>query len=43
MTSMDYLLTVGGYMIVFLALALLLFRALTAATSIESVVMALPF
>lgn len=42
MTSIDYLLVTGVFVAGFLALSLLLLRALVAATAIKSVVMSLP-
>lgn len=43
MASMEYLLTVGSLVVGFLALALIMRRALAGATEIESYLMALPF
>lgn len=42
MASVDYVLTLGVVLGAFMALAMLLFRALIAATEIESVIFSLP-
>ncbi|MEM1163030.1 MAG: hypothetical protein AAGJ28_19045 [Pseudomonadota bacterium] len=42
MASLDYVLTLGVVLAAFMGLAMLLFRALQAATEIESVIFSLP-
>jgi len=42
MTSVDYLLVTGVFVVGFLALSLLLLEALVSATAIKSVVLSLP-
>lgn len=41
--SLEYFLTVGGLIVGFLALSLMLVRALSGASEIEGIIMALPF
>jgi hypothetical protein len=43
MTSIEYFLTVGGLVVGFLAMSLMLVRALSGASEIEGTLMALPF
>ena len=42
MTSIDYLLVTGVYVVGFLALSLMLLQALVASTAIKSIILSLP-